>query len=114
MATAYNALEVYERMKQRTEAEKVKRAAPVVKKQERALATYTLYGDIFWSDIMNGDLSPATIVKKLLTAGYKVIAENVKSPVGKVPKGSTVLTDANGKRAVWIDGRLYQKQENGK
>jgi hypothetical protein len=64
---------------------------------------------IVWSEIMNGDLSPRAIVKKLLASGYKVVEEKVKSPVGKVPRGSTVLTDRNGKRAVWINGRLYQK-----
>ena len=58
---------------------------------------------------MAEDLSPAGIIKKLLSTGYKVIASNVKSPVGKVPRGSTVLTDHNGKRAVWINGKLYQK-----
>ena len=58
---------------------------------------------------MAEDLSPAGIIRKLLGAGYRVIAQNVKSPVGKVPRGSTVLTDHNGKRAVWINGKLYQK-----
>lgn len=71
----------------------------------------TTQPEIIWSEIMNGDLSPAIIIKKLLDAGHKVIAENVPSPVGKVPKGSTVLTDFNDKRAVWIDGKLYQKQD---
>jgi hypothetical protein len=60
---------------------------------------------------MNGDLSPAEIIRRLLSADYKVIAENVPSPVGRVPKGSTVLTDHKDKRAVWIDGKLYQKDE---
>ncbi len=63
---------------------------------------------------MNGDLSPAEIIRRLLASGYQVIGENVKSPVGRVPKGSTVLTDHNGKRAVWIDGRLYQHAGNYK
>ena len=58
---------------------------------------------------MAQDLSPAGIIRTLLGAGYKVVATNVKSPVGKVPRGSTVLTDHNGKRAVWINGKLYQK-----
>ena len=58
---------------------------------------------------MAEDLSPAGIIRKLLNAGYKEIAKNVKSPVGKVPRGSTVLTDHKGKRAVWINGKLYQK-----
>lgn len=57
---------------------------------------------------MNGDLSPKVIIQKLLTSGYEIIAENVPSPVGDVPTGSTVFTDHNDKRAVWIDGRLYQ------
>jgi len=63
---------------------------------------------------MNGDLSPAELVRRLLASGYKVIGENVKSPVGRVPKGSTVLTDHNGKRAVWIDGKLYQHESHQK
>ena len=58
---------------------------------------------------MAEDLSPAGIIRKLLKGGYQVIATNVKSPVGKVPRGSTVFTDHNGKRAVWINGKLYQK-----
>ena len=57
---------------------------------------------------MNGDLSPAEIIRRLLSAGFRVIGKGVKSPVGRVPKGSTVFTDHNGKRAVWIDGKLYQ------
>ena len=61
---------------------------------------------------MNGDLSPAELIRRLLASGYKVIGENVKSPVGRVPKGSTVLTDHNGKRAVWIDGKLYQHESH--
>ena len=62
-----------------------------------------------WSEIMNGDLSPKELVRRLEAAGYKVIKKNVPSPVGRVPRGSTVLTDANGRRAVWILGKLYQK-----
>lgn len=54
------------------------------------------------------DLSPAGLIKKLTAAGYQVVATNVKSPVGQVPRGSTVLTDHNGRRAVWIQGKLYQ------
>ena len=73
----------------------------------------TTYSEIYWSTVMNGDLSPAEIIKTLLRSGYEVIAEGVKSPVGKVPKGSTVLTDYNDKRAVWIDGKLYQRCEKG-
>jgi hypothetical protein len=65
--------------------------------------------EILWSEIMNGDLSPKTLIAKLLGAGYKVVKDNVPGPVGKVPRGSTVLTDHNGKRAVWILGKLYQK-----
>ena len=63
---------------------------------------------------MNGDLSPKAIIRRLLAAGYKVVGENVKSPVGPVPRGSTVLTDHNGKRAVWILGKLYQKTDDQK
>jgi hypothetical protein len=60
---------------------------------------------------MAEDLSPAGIIRKMLTAGYQVVAKNVKSPVGRVPQGSTVLTDHNGKRAVWVNGDVYQKSE---
>jgi hypothetical protein len=63
---------------------------------------------------MAEDLSPAGIIRKLLTSGYQVVAKNVKSPVGSVPKGSTVLTDHRGKRAVWINGKLYQHERDGK
>lgn len=58
---------------------------------------------------MSGDLSPRGLIRRLLAAGYKVVKEGVKSPVGKVPRGSTVLTDYKGKRAVWVYGKLYQK-----
>lgn len=71
----------------------------------------TFHHVMYWSYIMNGDLSPAEIIKTLLRSGYEVIAEGVKSPVGEVPKGSTVLTDHNDKRAVWIEGKLYQRCE---
>lgn len=57
---------------------------------------------------MNGDLSPKELIRRLLQSGYREIGKS-KSPVGKVPRGSTVLTDINGKRAVWINGKLYQK-----
>jgi len=60
---------------------------------------------------MAEDLSPKGIIKKLTDVGFKVIATNVKSPVGKVPRGSTVLTDHEDKRAVWINGKLYQKDD---
>ena len=60
---------------------------------------------------MAEDLSPAGIIRKMLSAGYQVVARNVQSPVGRVPRGSTVLTDQDGKRAVWIDGDVYQKSE---
>jgi hypothetical protein len=60
---------------------------------------------------MAEDLSPAGIIRKLLADGYQVVARNVKSPVGQVPQGSTVLTDHDGMRAIWIDGDLYQKAE---
>jgi len=61
---------------------------------------------------MSGDLSPTEIIRRLKEAGYQVIGSNVPSPVGKVPKGSTVLTDHNDKRAVWFDGNLYQQKES--
>lgn len=35
--------------------------------------------------------------------------EHQPVPVGDVPRGSVVLTDHNGQRAVWLDGKLYQK-----
>jgi len=57
---------------------------------------------------MNGDLSPSQIIKQLVDAGYKVVKENMPSPVGRVPKGSTVITDHEEKRAYWIDGKLFQ------
>lgn len=57
---------------------------------------------------MNGDLSPQTLIKRMLDSGYRVVQEKTPSPVGRVPKGSTVLTDYNGKRAVWILGKIYQ------
>jgi len=63
---------------------------------------------------MNGDLSPAMIIKQLVDAGYKLIAVNVPSPVGRVPKGSTVITDHEAKRAYWIDGKLFQHPKASK
>jgi hypothetical protein len=66
---------------------------------------------IFWSNLMNGDLSPQELIRRLVKDGYQLIESNVPSPVGKVPPGSTVLTDRNDKRAIWIDGCLYQQKE---
>lgn len=57
---------------------------------------------------MNGDMSPKALIKRLLECGYSVVATKQPSPVGPVPRGSTVLTDYNGKRAVWVLGKVYQ------
>jgi hypothetical protein len=75
-----------------------------------AARAYTHLKNATWSQMLSGDLSRTETLRKLLLDGYQVISENVPSPVGDVPRDSIVLTDCNGRRALWLNGKLYQKR----
>ncbi len=58
-----------------------------------------------WSWLLSQKITPLLLVRH----DYKMIQEMPESPVGEVDKGCAVLIEYRGKRAVWIDGKVYQK-----
>lgn len=54
--------------------------------------------------------SPAAIMKRVLKT-MKLVATGVRSPVGRVEKGSRVHFTYQGKPSLWIDGNVYTRKD---